>query len=175
MRPSVNIRHSLVEARVTEWKRRTVVLLSSSVCLSPLSCESLQRDRAFIGHNNYYPFNRWCQSPTNFSWATEPAKDKPGPQWPVFNKSLKTCTLALPSWRLSSDQRGWSFAGFGWRMRRTAAISASRSLVFASLLKDPLRFQFGLLWTWVTLMISLRNGGRLCGKRFAKKLTPTSR
>ena len=27
-----------------------MVLLSSSVCLSPLSCESLQRDRAFIGH-----------------------------------------------------------------------------------------------------------------------------
>ena len=57
MRPSVNIRHSLVEARVTERRRRTVVLLSSSVCLLPLSCESRQRDRAFIGHNNYYPLS----------------------------------------------------------------------------------------------------------------------
>ena len=43
-------------SRVTEKEYGAVVLLSSSVCLSPLSCESLQRARAFIGHTRNFEF-----------------------------------------------------------------------------------------------------------------------
>jgi hypothetical protein len=50
-RPPVNYA-ILWLSRVTEKENGAVVLLSSSVCLSPLSCESLQRDRAFIGHTS---------------------------------------------------------------------------------------------------------------------------